>query len=445
MTIDWEQAGDQAVAHLQAMLRLDTTNPPGNEMLAAEYLAGVLLRAGIEPTIVTLSPGRGSLVARLRGSGQSEPLLLYGHTDVVPTEPDKWRHAPFAGDLAEGMVWGRGAIDMKGMVVQSLMVLLLLKQEGLTLRRDLIFAATADEEVDGAGIKQLVSQAPDLIRAGWGITETGGFPMYVSGKRIYPIKTAEKGVLWLTLRARGQPGHASLPRADNPVIRLSTALARLARRDLRFALTEHSVGYLHALGEVIGGAFGQEVAGVNGTRETKRIMRRLGDPQLASHLYAVLHNTAVPTVVRAGQKTNVIPSEAEAKLDCRSLPGVAGEGLLEEVRAILGPKIEVSIDDSSPPLEVSTKTALYDILGATLRTHDREAIVTPYMMGGATDAKHVASLGTRTYGFSPLFLEPGEPYTELVHAHDERVPVRGFTWGLRVLYDAVRAFCVAEA
>ncbi len=265
------------------------------------------------------------------------------------------------------------------------------------------------------------------------------------GRRLYPIKTAEKGVLWLTIRARGRAGHASLPTADNAVARLSTALARLARRDLRFSLTEHSAGYLHALGEVIGGDLGQAVANVSNTREVKRVMRRLGDSQLSSHLYAVLHNTAVPTVVRAGQKTNVIPSEAEAKVDCRSLPGVSGEDLLAEVRGVLGPHIETSIDDSSPPLEVSTETPLYGILGATLRAHDPEAIVTPYMLGGATDAKHVAALGVRTYGFSPLFLEPGEPYTELVHAHDERIPVRGFLWGMRVLYDAVRTFCVSEA
>jgi len=187
------------------------------------------------------------------------------------------------------------------------------------------------------------------------------------------------------------------------------------------------------------------VAQVNGTRETKRVMRRLGDAQLSSHLYAVLHNTAVPTVVRAGQKTNVIPSEAEAKVDCRSLPGVTGEELLAEVRAVLGPHIEISVDDSSPPLEVSTQTPLYDVLGATLRAHDAQAIVTPYMLSGATDAKHVADLGVRTYGFSPLFLEPGEPYSELVHSHDERIPVRGFLWGMRVLYDAVRGFCAAEA
>jgi acetylornithine deacetylase/succinyl-diaminopimelate desuccinylase-like protein len=445
MTIDWANAGEQAVEHLRAMLRLDTTNPPGNEMLAVDYLAAALQRAGIESTIVAMTPGRGNLVARLKGSGQSEPLLLYGHMDVVPVEPEKWRHPPFAGDLAEGMVWGRGAIDMKGMLVQSLMVMLLLKQEGVRLKRDLIFAATADEEVDGAGIKQLVVQAPELIRAGWGITETGGFPMYVAGRRLYPVKTAEKGTLWLTVRAHGRPGHASMPPIDNPVARLSAALARLARRDLRFALTEHSAGYLRALGKVVGGELGSAVAKVKDTRDTRRVMRRLGDPQLAGHLYAVLHNTAVPTVVRAGQKTNVIPSEAEAKIDCRSLPGVSGDQLLEEVKAILGAKIEISVDDSSPPLEVSTKTPLYEILGATLRAHDREAIVTPYMMGGATDAKHIASLGVQTYGFSPLFLEPGEPYSELVHAHDERIPVRGFTWGLHVLYDAVHAFCAAEA
>ena len=445
MAIDWTRAGEEAISHLRAMLRLDTTNPPGQEMLAAEYLAGVLRRAGIEPTIVSLSPGRGNLVARLNGTGGEDPLLLYGHTDVVPAEPGKWRHPPFGGEVADGMIWGRGAIDMKGMVVQSLMVVLLLKREGLALKRDLIFAATADEEVEGAGIKQLVTQAPELIRAGWGITETGGFPMYVGGRRLYPIKTAEKGTLWLTLRARGRAGHASLPTADNPVARLSTALARLARRDLRFALTEHSAGYLRALGEVIGGELGQAVAQVNGTRETKRVMRRLGDAQLSSHLYAVLHNTAVPTVVRAGQKTNVIPSEAEAKVDCRSLPGVTGEELLAEVRAVLGPHIEISVDDSSPPLEVSTQTPLYDVLGATLRAHDAQAIVTPYMLSGATDAKHVADLGVRTYGFSPLFLEPGEPYSELVHSHDERIPVRGFLWGMRVLYDAVRGFCAAEA
>src|SRR5574337_716820 len=233
--LNWPSLTDETVRHLQALLRLDTTNPPGNELLAAEYLAGVLTAEGIEPLVLASAPGRGNVVARLKGTGEKPPLLLYSHTDVVPAEPAHWSHPPFAGEIADGYVWGRGAVDMKGTVAQQLLVLLLLKRQKVPLQRDVIFAATADEEiggVDGFGVSWLVRHHPDLLRAGFGLTEVGGYNREVYGRQVYMIQVAEKGTCWLKVRAKGRPGHASLPSHDNAVAHLARAVDRLAMRGL---------------------------------------------------------------------------------------------------------------------------------------------------------------------------------------------------------------------
>src|SRR6185436_15399675 len=197
---DWPAVTAETIRHLQTLLRMDTTNPPGNEMVAAEYLAGVLQREGIEPLVFESTPGRGNVIARLKGSGEAPPLLLYSHTDVVPAEASYWSHPPFAGEVADGMVWGRGALDMKDDVAEQLMVLLLLKRQGVALKRDVIYAATADEEIggpDGFGVSWLVKHHPDLLRAEFGLSEVGGHNTQFAEKRVYLIQVAEKGVCWL--------------------------------------------------------------------------------------------------------------------------------------------------------------------------------------------------------------------------------------------------------
>ncbi|HHH41942.1 MAG TPA: M20/M25/M40 family metallo-hydrolase, partial [Chloroflexi bacterium] len=222
MEINWQEATEEAVRHLQGLIRINTTNPPGNERVAADYLAELLSAEGYDPVVLESAPGRGNVVARYRGSGEAPPLLLLSHLDVVPVEPEHWDHAPFGGEVADGIVWGRGALDMKSIVVMQLMTMLLLKREEVPLKRDVIFAATADEEMGGRyGAGFLVDEHLDLIRAEHALSEFGGFPIDLGGRRIYLCQVAEKGICWVRMRARGRPGHGSTPHRDNAVVKLA--------------------------------------------------------------------------------------------------------------------------------------------------------------------------------------------------------------------------------
>ena len=451
--LNWPSITDETIRHLQALLRLDTTNPPGHELLAAECLAGVLAAEGIEPLVLESAPGRGNVIARLKGTGEKPPLLLYGHTDVVPAEPEHWSHPPFAGEIADGYVWGRGAVDMKGSVAQQLLVFLLLKRQGVSLKRDVIFAATADEEiggVDGYGISWLVRRHPDLLRAEFGLTEAGGYNREINGRPVYVIQVAEKGTCWLKVRAKGRPGHASMPHHDNAVVHLARAVDRLATRGLPHHLCSAAAGFLDAASEAVGGDFGAALQSLKSPEGAAQLFAgELKHHELYPFLFAMLHNTAAPTGMRAGLQTNVIPSVAEATIDGRTLPGFDTEAFLRELRAVMaeGPaasgsdefEYEVTLD--SPPLETRHDTPLFALIATTLRRHDPRASVVPYMMSGATDAKHLAPLGMPTYGFAPIQFPPGLNVMSLAHAHDERAPVAGLGWGVRVLYEVVKEYC----
>jgi acetylornithine deacetylase/succinyl-diaminopimelate desuccinylase-like protein len=435
----------ETVRHLQALLRLDTTNPPGNEMLAAEYIAGVLKSEGIEPIVLESAPGRGNVIARLKGAGDAPPLLLYGHTDVVPTEPEHWTHPPFAGEVADGFVWGRGAVDMKGTVAQQLVTFLLLKRNGMPLKRDVIFAATADEEIGGEdsyGVAWLIKHHPDLLRAEFGLTELGGYNMEFVGKQLYPIQIAEKGTCWLKVRAKGRPGHASMPHDDNAIVHLARAVDRLAAHGLPYHLCEAAAGFLDSASTAIGGPTGEALRALATTQGAKQILQngsRLGE--LKPFFTALLHNTATPTGLAAGYKTNVIPSQAELTIDGRTLPGFDTETFLSELRALLGDSFEYEVTMESPPLQTSHDTALFKLMAEMLRQYDPQGAAVPYMMTGATDAKYLAKLGVPSYGFGPMKMPPGFNFSELFHAHDERAPVEGLGWGVQVLYDVVAEYC----
>ncbi len=428
----------EAVRHLQELLRIDTTNPPGNETAAAEYLAGVLGEAGYQPEVLESAPGRGNVVARYRGTGEAEPVLIYGHTDVVTAEPEQWTHPPFSGDRVDGHVWGRGALDMKSMVAQELMVMLMLKRNGVSLRRDVIFAATADEEVGGdAGIGFLVDQHPDLIRAEYGLSEGGGTTVYVAGKPLYDVRTAEKGTCRFRMRARGAPGHASIPRPETSVRRLAHAVEALYAQPLPFRATPTAEAFFAA----ITGVFGlPEEERVLNPRNLETVSARL-PPDLRNFLAAITHDTAVPTGLRAGKKINVIPGEAEALVDGRYLPGQTPEGFFEEVRRVVGEDLEIEPFDVTAPLEDPPGGPLYETIVRVMGRQAPRSPVVPTMLAGATDAKHVARMGTRCLGFGPLHVEPGFPADSLVHGHDERVPIEGYIWGTKVLYEVVTRFC----
>jgi acetylornithine deacetylase/succinyl-diaminopimelate desuccinylase-like protein len=429
---------DEAVRHLQELLRFDTTNPPGNETPAAEYLASVLRQAGYQPVVLESAPGRGSIVARYAGDGSLPPLLLFGHLDVVLAESAHWTHAPFSGDAVAGDIWGRGALDMKSMVAQELMVMLLLRAEGIPLRRDVIFAATADEEAGGEdGMGYLVRQHPDLVRAEFALSEGGGTTMYLAGKPVYDIRTAEKGTSRFRLRATGSPGHGSIPRPDTPVAQIATAVHKLAITQLPFRATTTVSRYFESMGALLG--IPHRARRLTETHLQQMLAMLPAD--LGMYLQAITHDTAVPTGLRAGHKINVIPSEAEALVDGRYLPGQTAEGYFRDIRRVIGDEVEIEPLDCSLPLEDPPGGPLYDTIVSVMGRAAPDATVVPSMLTGATDAKHVARLGTRCLGFSPLHVPHGFPIEHLVHGHDERIPIDGYVWGIGVLHEIVRAFC----
>lgn len=441
--IHWEEVKDEAVRHLQALLRINTTNPPGNERAAADYLAHALAAEGYDPLVLESAPGRGNVIVRYRGSGEHPPLLLLSHLDVVPAEAEHWEHDPFGGEVVDGVIWGRGALDMKSIVVMQMMTMLLLARRQTPLLRDVIFAATADEEMGGRlGAGFLVDHHPDLIRAEYALSEFGGFPIALGRQRIYLCQVAEKGICWLRMRTTGRPGHGSVPHRDNAVVRLGEAVAKLGRTDLPFHRTQ-------AVAEMFGG-IAKNLSGVRGaamrlflhpTLSSSLIRLFLRDQWYALYFHALLHNTVSPTVLRAGSKTNVIPAEAEAELDGRILPGQNLEGFLQEIRAVVGPGFEFEPIQVAPPVEASSRTPLFVAMVRGLKRHDPQAAVVPMMMVGGTDAKHLARAGIPCYGFSPMRLPADMNVLGMAHGHNERIPIEALAFGVQVLYEVVEDFC----
>lgn len=437
----WEQAGDEVVDHLRALLRLDTRNPPGNELRAATYLRMVLEGEGIESEIVGPSTDRATIVARIRGDGSQRPLLLMSHTDVVAVEPDKWSHDPFGGQITDGWLYGRGALDMKHMVAMELQTMLLLKRRGIPLKRDVIFMAAADEEVgghDGAG--WVVHNRPDLIDAEYALNEGGGAGMEINGRKYYTVQTAEKGTARFRLRTRGRPGHGSIPHDDNAILKLAMKLLRLQTERTPVHLTSTVRAYI----EGIAAAQPEDIqtqlqAVLDPTRADEALDAVQLDDNFKQSLRAVIRNTVSPTMLAAGSQINVIPSVAEASLDGRILPGWTPATFQGELEAILGDDIEIEFIQPSEPLEFDPEGPMLDTIRAVLAERDPEASVVPKMLSGATDAKHVAQLGTRVYGFAPgLYSGPGE--WNRIHGHDERIAVDSLRWGARTLYEVVERF-----
>jgi acetylornithine deacetylase/succinyl-diaminopimelate desuccinylase-like protein len=440
--MDWNSIREQATTVLQDLIRFDTTNPPGNEMPCIEYIAAMLRREGIEPVVLESAPGRGNLVARHKGDGSLPPLLLMGHVDVVPAEADKWQRPPFSGDLVDGVIWGRGATDMKEMVTMELMTFLLLKRNGVPLKRDVILMANADEEVGGLwGAGWMASNHPDLIRAEYAINEGGATSLVLGDKVFYVCSTAEKGTARFTLRGRGQPGHASQPHKNNAILPLSKAAARLIETPLPLRVTRTARAHVESLARGVDGALRETVLNLldPATHDSSLAALPLAEPQ-KRRLSASLRNTATPTILRAGAKINVIPAEAECQVDCRILPGTSLESLEQELRAVVGDDVEIEFMLPTPPLEADPNSPLFETIRQVVAEHDRGAMLVPGMITGGTDAKNVTRLGIQVHGFVPMRYE-GPHMTGLAHNHDERVSVANLEFGVGVLYDVVTRFC----
>jgi acetylornithine deacetylase/succinyl-diaminopimelate desuccinylase-like protein len=396
--------------------------------------------------VLSPAPGRANLVARLAGGdGGQAPLLLNGHVDVVAAEAGRWRHPPFAGEVHDGAIWGRGAVDMKHMVAMSVATVGLLTRLGVPLRRDLKLAAVADEEAGCAvGSAWLVDHHPDKVRAGHALGEVGGATFHLGGRPFYPIQVAEKGIAWLRASASGATGHGSIPRDDNAVVRLSEFLARVGRRRLRLRPSPEARRFLEALASMQGRAGRAALPLLLHPRWSNLVLRRgVRNPGLARLLSAVLRNTVSPTVVHAGSKVNVIPGRAEAELDGRIAVGSSEAELLAELRALAGPDIELELlGPSRPPTVTPPGDELFDLLAAVVADHHPGAVAVPTITPGFTDAKFWSRLGTACYGFAPVRLEPTDPdFAGMFHGDDERVPVAGLKAGLRMLADLVARHC----
>ena len=427
----------EVVRLLRDLLRFDTSNPPGHERPCAEFLAELFRADGVEPKLLEKERGRTSVIARLKGDGSLPPLLLSAHLDVVPAlEPD-WAHPPFGGELHDGYVWGRGAVDMKHMAAMSALVLLELKRRGAALKRDVIFAGVADEEAGGRlGAGFLVNEHADEVKAEFCLTELGGMAVPMAKATLVPVQVAERGFEWFKIRVKGTPGHGSIPKPGSAIEKLAAAIEKLCKKPLGYHLTPTAREFLQAVAAAQPAPASTLLLGLLNKGTVQATLRLVPENRRAA-FRAMLFNTAAPTMLQAGVKVNVVPGEAEAQLDGRYLPGVTREEFLAEVQELIGPEFEIASLEGGPPLEMPFDSGVLDAIRKVFAERLPEAKVVPYLMPGLTDAKHYARAGTPTYGFAPVALEKDELFGELYHAPNERISTKGLVTGLSWLQDVV--------
>lgn len=432
------RAEAEVVELVSSLIRFDTSNTgeletTKGERACAEWVAAQLQEVGYETEYVESgAPGRGNVFARLKGAEAGRgALMLHGHLDVVPAEPADWSVHPFAGTVQDGYVWGRGAVDMKDMVGMILALARQFKAEGVVPPRDLVFAFVADEEAGGKyGCQWLVEHRPDLFE---GVTEAvgevGGFSLTVprqdgTDRRLYLVETAEKGLGWMRLTAKGRAGHGSFLHDDNAVATLAGAVSRLAAHQFPIVISDSVAEFLTAVGEETGLDFDPGSPDIDGT------LAKLGT--IANIIGATFRDTANPTMLKAGYKANVIPQTAEAVFDCRVLPGRQAE-FERTVDQLIGPDATREWITKLDSYETTFDGHLVDAMNEAILAHDPEARTVPYMLSGGTDAKAFAKLGIRCFGFAPLQLPPELDFSALFHGVDERVPVDALLFGTRVL------------
>lgn len=439
--INWDQVNQEVRNLLIDLIKINTTNPPGNELEAAKYLQKVFEGEGISSTIYQPAPGRGNLVARIEGKGNSRPLVLLGHLDVVAANPAQWTYPPFNAEIADGYIWGRGAIDMKGMLAMETLTLLLLKRSGQTPEREIILVATADEEAGSEqGIGWLLKQnIPGLAEAEYIINE-GGEGKIDNGIPVYACQNGEKGVLWVKMKVHGTPGHASMPSKDNAIARTAALINRISRYKPEISLSETTRNFLLEMARA---------KGLRLTNDSKNLDYSL--QMFANRHYrnersvqAMLYNTISPTIIRAGEKTNVLPEVCEATLDCRLVPGETPTGFLKKLKDIVNDStVEWEVLQAADPTESPVNTELFSVIQKTVQRFNPKAIAVPYLSPGGTDSRFFRQRGITAYGFFPVIL----PETELqrMHGIDERISLENLEQGTRILYEVVKEVAGGES
>lgn len=420
---------DEVVRICRELIQIDTSNFGDNEgpgeRKAAEYTAGLIEEAGLEAQLFESAPGRASVITRMSGSDSSLPaLVVHGHLDVVPAQKEDWSVDPFSAEERDGLIWGRGAVDMKDMDAMILSVLRSMQREGTQPKRDLIFAFFADEEAGGNyGASWLVDNKPELFDgATEAISEVGGFSATIGGQRTYLLQTAEKGISWLRLVAHGRAGHGSQINTDNAVTQLARAVARIGEHRWPIELTPTTRQFLEGVTELTGVEFDADNPDI--------LLKELGT--VARFVGATLQNTSNPTVMKGGYKHNVIPGSAEALIDVRTLPGQEEE-VFATIKSLAGESVDVSYAHKDVSLEVPFAGNLVDQMVDSLLAEDPGAKVLPYTLSGGTDNKSLSRLGITGYGFAPLRLPDDLDFTGMFHGVDERVPTDSLRFGARVL------------
>ncbi len=424
---------------LQNLIRFDTTNPPGNEATCVGYIDKLLTAAGFETVRLAKDENRPNLITRLTGKGNAPPFLMYGHVDVVTTANQEWKYPPFEGKEAEGFIWGRGALDMKNGVAMMIAALLRAKDEGVVPEGDIIFVALSDEEAAGDfGARFLVENYPEQFEGvRYAVGEFGGHSMTFGDKRLYSIQVVEKQMCWLRATVRGPGGHGARPMRGGTMKKLSELLGRLDKNRLPVHITPVARQMIEEISSMLPFPRGGIFRLVLNPHLTDLILKLLGD--LGRNLEAVLHNTVNATIVRGGEKINVIPSEVTVDIDGRILPGYGADDMIREIQSIVGNKVEIEVlRHEAAPSEVDM--GLFSLLADILAEADPGSRSVPFLLPAITDGRIFKRLGIQTYGFIPMKLPADFNFFETIHAADERIPVEAVGFGTEALYQLIRRY-----
>lgn len=424
---------------LTQLIRYNTVNPPGNETACVAFLAGLLQEAGLEVRMMGRSPNRQNLLACLEGSGDAPPLLMYGHADVVAASRRDWKHDPFEGIVADGCVWGRGTLDMKGGLAMMTAALLQARASGIKPRGDILFSALCDEEVEGEyGAVYLTREWSHLFTGvRYAIGEIGGFTLHLGERRFYPIMVSEKQTCVVRATIRGVSGHGSVPVKKGAMASLGRLLTHLNAHPLPVHITAPAAQMIDALSGHMTAPEGFLLKLLKHPVLAGGILSLLGER--GSFFEAILRNTANPTLVRGGEKINVIPDEIILEMDGRLLPGFKPEDLLTELKAVAGEEVEWAASSYVPGPE-KVDMGLFETLGSILREGDPKALPMPFMAAGVTDARYFCRLGIQTYGFTPMLLPKGMDFMKLLHAADERIPTEALIFGSHAILELIKRY-----
>ena len=433
--INWPAYQDQAVDLMRQYLRINTSNPPGNEIEAARFFKAIFDKEGIQSEIFEYKPGRANIIARVKGNGSKRPIILLNHTDVVTADPSAWRVPPFSADIVEGSIYGRGALDMKGDGLLQLMTMIILARERAPLSRDVIFLATADEEVKDEGSIWMIANKADMFKnSEYLLTEGGDNRLEGNRVKFIGIDVAEKAPFWLQLKAIGQPGHGSRPIADSAPNRLVRAMARVLAYEPPIKLLPAVEKFFKDIAPLQREPMRTKFANIRESLKDSGFAQELAGHREYGYL---LRNTISLTMMSGSKQTNVIPNEATCNLDVRLLPGEKPEEFLAILKRVIDdPKIQIENTNTfKPPNSSSSNTELFQIITSVAKTNHPEAVVTTKMLSGYTESQLYRQLGIISYGWAPIYTTAEE--NAGVHGNNERITVKNVREGTREFYEVV--------